>query len=134
MAVQPALVPLLKNSGGVDETISLNDAIPPHDAHLPLMSLPLALDIANDAELAAPAWINPDAERERYWNQWLANMFPAKALRIGIGWRGNPNYRKDASRSLDLEHFSALAAVPGISLISLQKGPGENEEIGRAHV
>jgi tetratricopeptide (TPR) repeat protein len=45
-------------------------------------------------------------------------------LTIGIVWQGNPNHRLDRYRSIKLAEFEPLAKVPGVQLISLQKGPG----------
>jgi tetratricopeptide (TPR) repeat protein len=127
LAVQPALVTFLKGTPGLDEVISLIDPAPAHDVHLPLMSLPYTLGVDSDLGLSSKRWIKTDFAREHRWQSWLDEVVPAANLRIAIAWRGNPSYRKDASRSLALEHFAALAEIPGISLISLQKGPGEDE-------
>ena len=127
LAVQAPLVALLKNAPGVDDVIDLNTQPPVHDIHLPLMSLPFALGVATETELTARPWIASECERERRWQLWLDEAVPAENLRVGIAWRGNPSYRKDAARSLALDHFGALARVPGLSLVSLQKGPGEHE-------
>ena len=43
---------------------------------------------------------------------------------IGICWQGNPNHRLDRYRSIPLKMFRSLARVPGVRLVSLQKGPG----------
>lgn len=54
----------------------------------------------------------------------------SKPTRIGINWQGNPSYRADRDRSMPLTEFAPLASVPGVSLISLQKGPG-SEQVGQ---
>ena len=126
LAAQAPLLPILTGAAGVDEVVSL-DAAPAHDVHLPLMSLPFALGVDSEAALAARPWIATDPEREQRWRAWLDETVSPQTLRVGIAWRGNPGYRKDATRSLALEHFAALARVPGISLVSLQKGPGKDE-------
>src|SRR5262249_6387827 len=48
----------------------------------------------------------------------------AKPFRVGIAWQGDPTYRWDRQRSIPLVNFAPLAAVEGVQLISLQKGPG----------
>jgi hypothetical protein len=48
-------------------------------------------------------------------------------LRVGIAWQGYPGRHEDKGRSLPLKAFGALADVPGIRLISLQKGDGEEQ-------
>jgi len=45
-------------------------------------------------------------------------------LRVGIAWQGSPTYRYDRQRSIPLAQFARLAEVPGVQLISLQKGTG----------
>jgi hypothetical protein len=51
----------------------------------------------------------------------------ASAKRIGIAWQGNPVYAADRRRSIPLQHFAPLAAVPGVQFVSLQKGHGAEQ-------
>lgn len=127
LAAQMPLLPILKGAAGIDEVVSLDGPMPAHDIHLPLMSLPFALGVDSEAALVARPWIAVDNARERRWRTWLDRTVPPKTLRVGIAWRGNPGYRKDASRSLSLDQFAVLARLAGVSLVSLQKGPGEDE-------
>jgi hypothetical protein len=43
-------------------------------------------------------------------------------LRVGIAWAGNPRYKADRQRSMELKTLLPLLRVPGINWISLQKG------------
>jgi ADP-heptose:LPS heptosyltransferase len=43
-------------------------------------------------------------------------------LRIGLAWAGNPRYKADRQRSMNLETLLPLLRTPGITWISLQKG------------
>ncbi len=52
------------------------------------------------------------------------STIPDPRLRIGIVWQGNPNHRLDRYRSIPLREFALLARIPGVRLVSLQKGPG----------
>jgi hypothetical protein len=53
---------------------------------------------------------------------------PASSLfLVGICWQGRPEFRFDRLRSIPLASFSPLAGVPGVRLISLQKGPGGDQ-------
>ena len=51
-------------------------------------------------------------------------------IKVGIVWQGNPKTwnadlkRSDQRRSIPLAQFEPLARVPGVRLISLQKGSG----------
>nr|WP_242010185.1 tetratricopeptide repeat protein [Acetobacter conturbans] len=42
-----------------------------------------------------------------------------KALRVGLCWAGNPNYRFDRRRSIDFDLLAPLLNVPGIQWVSL---------------
>ncbi len=48
-------------------------------------------------------------------------------FKVGIAWQGDPHYPDDRHRSILLAHFAALAAVPGVRLVSLQKGHGREQ-------
>ena len=54
--------------------------------------------------------------------RWSARI-GSHGFKVGICWQGNPKYA-DRDRSIPLDHFAALAAVPGVRLISLQKFHG----------
>ena len=47
--------------------------------------------------------------------------------KIGIAWQGNPQNRIDRWRSFPLELLEPLAGIPGVRLISLQKGAGTEQ-------
>jgi hypothetical protein len=47
-----------------------------------------------------------------------------RRFKVGIVWQGNPNPEADLARSAPLAAFAPLAAIPGVRLISLQKGYG----------
>jgi len=55
---------------------------------------------------------------------WARRLSGIEGFRIGISWQGNPSYRDDRHRSAPLKHFSDLARIRGVTLISLQKGHG----------
>jgi hypothetical protein len=57
------------------------------------------------------------------WTDRLGPCAPGE-LRVGIFWQGSPAYPGDRFRSAPLEAFRPLAAVPGVKLISFQKGHG----------
>jgi hypothetical protein len=45
-------------------------------------------------------------------------------FRVGIAWQGNPAHKGDRRRSMPLTCFEPLAQLPGVQLLSLQKGLG----------
>jgi hypothetical protein len=58
---------------------------------------------------------------------WRTRLGTIAGCKIGIGWQGNPSYGLDRERSLPLKFFAPLADVPNVQLISLQKGPGQDQ-------
>lgn len=58
--------------------------------------------------------------------RWESRIGPA-GFRIGIAWQGNPEGAVDIGRSFPVSQFSVLSGVPGIRLISLQKGFGAEQ-------
>ncbi len=68
--------------------------------------------------------------------QGLAQAYPrgdagpedgGRIVKIGIAWQGNPRNRIDRWRSFPLAQLGALAELPGVRLISLQKGSGSEQ-------
>jgi hypothetical protein len=58
---------------------------------------------------------------------WRRELAPIAGHRIGINWQGNPQYKGDRNRSIPLVRFAPLANLPGVKLISLQKGLGTEQ-------
>ena len=52
---------------------------------------------------------------------------PDRVFKIGIAWQGNRGHKGDRWRSFPLTHFAHLAELPGVRLISLQKGDGSEQ-------
>ena len=124
LEVQKPLVSLLTGLRGVDEVIPAGQTPPQFDMHLPLMSLPGAFRTQIETIPAEVPYISADPQRVAAWQGRLENL---PGFRVAIGWQGNPQYRGDRQRSIPLEHFAPLAAVPGVRLISLQKGEGTQQ-------
>lgn len=112
---------LFRSLPGVAHVFGKGDPIPAYDVQCPLMSLPRILGTRLDTipsatpYLTVPAWAL-DKGRER-----LAGL---DGFKVGIVWQGNPKNAGDRWRSVPLSRFAALAKIPGISLVSLQHGPG----------
>jgi hypothetical protein len=103
--------------------LSSNDAMPlaPHaryDVAAPLLSLPARMD---EAPAVVPyLFAEPDPVAK-----WRARIGD-HGLRIGIAWQGNSRRHEDKGRSIPLPAFRPLD-LPGVRLISLQKGEGEEQ-------
>jgi len=120
----PSLIRLLDETAGWDAEIIARDAtrepeVPPHDFHIPLLSLPLALGMPAPLPVAAP-YLRAGAASREVWRQHLA---PAAQPRIGIAWEGNPAHQNDRRRSIPFGTLAGILSVPGFSFCSLQVTP-----------
>jgi tetratricopeptide (TPR) repeat protein len=124
LEVQPALVRLLSGLDGVERVLARGEALPAFDLHCPLLSLPLALATTPATIPAAIPYLRAEPERAAAWR---ARLEQRPGFRVGIAWQGNPHSIADLGRSAPLAAFAPLAAVPGVRLIALQKGPGSEQ-------
>jgi hypothetical protein len=120
---QPALVPLLQQlrSPGIDIVArGASDAtLPPFDLHLPLFSIPLALQSFTPIPPITPA-LQPDSALRETWRERLG---PRKGLRVGLAWAGNPQQDEDRRRSISPARLTPILNVPGVEFVSLQVEP-----------
>jgi hypothetical protein len=124
MECQAELIPLLAPLGLVDRLIPAGGPLPEADWHAHLCSLPGLFLPRLDAIPAGP-WLRPPPGRGEALRR-LIEAGPA-ALRIGIVWSGSTGFPRNAERALPLERFLASFDLPGVQLVSLQKGPPEAE-------
>ena len=120
---QPALTRLLSGMAGV-EVVGRSDAPPPHDFHVPLLSLPHLLGTTYYSLPDAVPYLRAEpASREA----WAARMGPRRALRVGLVWAGNPEFKADRLRSPRLPAFLPLLDTPGVEFFGLQMGAGRQD-------
>ena len=98
--------------------------LPGVKAWLPLLNLPRALGLTPQQYRGRVPYLAVEPDRRAR----LRARIGAPGLRIGIVWQGNPAAPVDANRSAPLAAFAPIAAIPGVRLFSLQKGPGETQE------
>jgi len=125
LVCQKELQTLLRGTKGLSKILAPGDAIPRFDMHAALMSLPrlMKTDLSNIP--AATPYIFPDESKRTAWRDRLAALGPTR--KVGIAWAGRPTHQNDANRSMKLADFAPLAAVPGITWLSLQKGPAAEQ-------
>ncbi|MFZ0406998.1 MAG: tetratricopeptide repeat-containing glycosyltransferase family protein [Cyanobium sp.] len=99
----------------------------PHQDWMPLLSTPGVLGVSQADPLVIEPHLRIDPERR---NRWRERLPDGPERLIAINWQGNPatealeGFR---GRSMPLEALAPLAAVPGIQLVSLQKGSGAEQ-------
>jgi hypothetical protein len=124
--VHPGLVPLLQTVAPGLPVFEIGKAPSGFDCHCPLMSLPLAF---RTTVATVPAPIPYLAAEPGRVDAWRARLGPG-GFKIGIVWQGNPRSGADQGRSMYVSEFAPLAAIPGVRLISLQKGAGAEQVFG----
>jgi tetratricopeptide (TPR) repeat protein len=120
---QKPLAPLLATVAGIDALVAAGEALPAYDLECSLMSLPHKLGLS-ETQLARDPYLVASRERVERWRGELAAI---DGFRIGVCWQGNAKHVFDRQRSFALERLAPLAAVPGVRLISLQKGAGSEQ-------
>jgi ADP-heptose:LPS heptosyltransferase len=88
------------------------------------LSLPGILGTTLASVPAEVPYLLADPQRIDHWRGVLAGW---AGFKIGIAWQGSRLYRRDAQRSIPLECFAPVAEMPGVQLISLQKGDGTEQ-------
>jgi Tfp pilus assembly protein PilF len=124
LEVQPGLERLMAGLAGVEQVVGQGEPLPPFDAHVPLMSLPLALGARPNSAPAKIPYLAADPAAAKAWARRLAG----EGLRVGLVWAGAARPDQaiaaavDRRRSLPLAAFAPLAEIDGVALHSLQKG------------
>jgi tetratricopeptide (TPR) repeat protein len=121
LEVQPSLARLLAHLPGISAVISAGAALPPYDLYCPLLSLPRALGMTRLEDIPGPVpYLRADPALVARWRGRMAGL---DGLRVGLVWAGNAlDIRLDHRRSLSAERLLAGTSVPGVVLVSLQKG------------
>jgi Tfp pilus assembly protein PilF len=93
------------------------------DYQCKLLSLPFLLGTRLETVPAQVPYLFAEPALVQKWRERIGT----EGFRIGIGWKGNPSRSIDKGRSVPLANYRALASLPGVRLISLQKGYGLDE-------
>jgi Flp pilus assembly protein TadD len=120
----PVLHPILSRTPGVAQWTTPSDPPPTADACVPIMSLPHRLQTTLATIPSDVPYIVADEQRENAWRDEIRGL---GQFRVGIAWQGNPQAPFDSERSIPLSSFEPLTLVPGVRLISLQKGFGSEQ-------
>ena len=117
----PPLADILRACGWLDTVIAATDGEEDTaaDRAVPLSRLPLLVGIEQDAVPAPPPYLRADPSALAHWRARL----PQDGICIGIHWAGGHS-------DIPLQAFKPLADLPGVHLVSLQKGAGRGEISG----
>jgi tetratricopeptide (TPR) repeat protein len=114
--VQPTLLSLVRSLPVAVEWFDQAGAVGGFDYQIPLLSLPRVFGTRLESIPARVPYLTPAPEKVADWRAAIGDH----GFRVGVIWQGNPRYAQDHRRSVPLRHYAALAAAPGVRLISLQ--------------
>ncbi|HEX3314818.1 MAG TPA: tetratricopeptide repeat protein, partial [Gemmataceae bacterium] len=120
----PYLRELLVGCPGVDMFVGTDDKLPEFDVYAHLLTLPKILDTTVQTVPATIPYLTADPRRQEAWRPRIERL---SGLKVGVIWQGNPNYRNDWKRSVPAAKFAALAKIPGVSIVKLQKGTASKD-------
>jgi hypothetical protein len=123
VVADPLLHPLIRQAHPALELVGHWDRCPPFAAYCPLSGLPRLHGTTLDTIPSEAPYLHADPARTSAWRARLQDLLQPGVRRIGIVWAGRPTHNNDFNRSMSLSAFAPIAALDGISLVSLQKGP-----------
>lgn len=130
MLCHPALKRLFASLVAVDRVLSFDEPLPPThwDYWTPPFSIAYHCQTRLDTIPAALPYLQADRDKIASWAaRLMVDEHPAEK-RVGLVWKGNPQFESDADRSLASLHLLApLGKIAGVRFVSLQKGAGEDE-------
>jgi hypothetical protein len=123
VAVASEMIPLVRQVYPAALVFNEWRTAPPFRAFRALSGLPALHGTRPDHVIGREPYLRADPARLAVWKDRLSRLTPARFRRVGIVWAGRPTHNNDQWRSASLADFAPLAALPGVALISLQKGP-----------
>jgi hypothetical protein len=87
-----------------------------------LLSLPLAFRTELATIPDRVPYLATEGDRVERWSQVIGH----DEFRIGVCWQGSTT-KADVGRSFPIARFGGVARLPGVRLISLHKGAGEDQ-------
>jgi len=108
---------------GVNEVIAADDALPPFDVHVPMLSLPLVFKTTLESIPWNGPYLSADPVRREGWRERLGGN--RARLKVGLAWAGNPRNVPLRKRDVPWNDLSPLLSLDGVDFYSLQVDRGE---------
>lgn len=126
----PILHSLLECIPDISELVEANpENARKADVAVHLLSLPGLFDTRIDSIPSVFPYLSVPVQRLEKWQE----KIQSHGFRVGITWSGNPANSENRERSCNLNCFARLAAIPGVTLFSLQKGEASEQLRSQAH-
>ena len=130
----PALKALFSTVIGVDTVLAFNEDVPRSgwDFWTPPLSIPRHCHTRVDNIPTAIPYLYAEPNKRAKWEHQLAHPLSLQtshgnpSLKVGLVWRGNPQFENDSDRSIrDTSLLQPLLELPGVQCFSLQPGIDE---------
>jgi hypothetical protein len=121
---EPLLKPLFSSLRGIDRLVSRDEELPAFDVYASQQSLPRILGTRLDAIPQSGPYLFADESLVEQWRETLSTI---RGFRVGINWHGRDKHAGAQQRDLPLAELAKLSGIPGVKLVSLQKGAGQRE-------
>ncbi len=125
VACSAELHSVIAQQAGVGLLFDHWERAPEYTAYCALSGLPRLAGTRLDTIPAEIPYLRADPAKSALWAERLDDLLPRGYRRIGIVWAGRPTHHNDRNRSTELATFAPLTAIPGIALVSLQKGAAQ---------
>jgi len=117
------LARLMADVAGVDAVVCDPKRVGAIECQTSVHGLPAVLGgLEPDASMVP--YLRP---REEIADRWATALAGLPGCKVGVLWQGDPSHSNDRRRSFRLKELAPLAAVPGVSLVSLQRGRGAEQ-------
>ncbi len=124
LLTKPPLMRLFGKLEGVDRVLPLEGTSPKMQYACSLLDLPRILKISQYNMPPLPRLNIPEQARAKA-RRILAPG--GNRFKVGVIWTGSVTFKNNRKRSTTAHRFMELGSIPGIQLVSLQKGPREDE-------
>lgn len=105
-----------------DTALDWLSAAPDVDRHVPIGSLPRLFRRAPADFPQRPSFLRADPTRVAHWRRQLDDSRSARAIKVGIAWRGGLATTGRVERSIDALTLAAALAELDVQLVCLQYG------------
>lgn len=118
----PQLAEVLDSVAGISASYARWEDLPAHQAHCTLSGLPRVFATTPETIPDGQNLLSIDAATCLRWRDKVERLAAGKRLRIGLAWSGRLDFRDNFLRSLPVQGFAPLLALPDCSFFSLQFG------------
>jgi tetratricopeptide (TPR) repeat protein len=124
LEIPPALKDLMAGIDGAARVLARGETLPAFDVHCPLASLPLALKTEPAGIPAEIPYLTAPPERLA---KWRTRMDALARPRVALAWSGSAAHANDRNRSIALSRLQSLWSLDGVSFVSVQRDPREED-------